>query len=214
MWLGGINRALGPLIGSYWRLRLAGDVDGIPREGPLLVAANHSSFLDPWFIGMIFPRYIRYLVSDQWYYRNRTWNVVFRAFGTVPVKRGDPRATIRSVEEVLERGEVVGIFPEGRVSHDGRIQRFHSGVARTAARSGVPVLPLGVRGGFESLPHHRRIPRPNRVTIHVGRSLQFADGPIPGRVPQAEIREFNSVLEEEIRTLAGYSEDGTVSRPS
>jgi 1-acyl-sn-glycerol-3-phosphate acyltransferase len=154
------------------------------------------------------------LVADQWYYRNRKWNVVFRALGTVPVKRGNPLETIRVVEEVLKRGEVVGIFPEGRVSDDGRIQRFHSGVARSAARSGAPVLPLGIRGGFDSLPRHRRIPKPTRVTIHVGTSIQFAEAPIPGRISPAEIREFNTILEKEIRRLAGDSEDDATSRAS
>jgi 1-acyl-sn-glycerol-3-phosphate acyltransferase len=157
---------------------------------------------------MVFPRHIRYLVASQWYHRNSAWKAVFRAFGTVPVRQRDPRATISVVEEVLERGEVVGIFPEGRVSNDGRMQRFHSGVARAAARSGAPVLPLGIRGGFESLPRAGRIPRPTRVTIHAGRSFQFADAPIPGRVAQAEIREFNGSLEKEIRRLAGKSENG------
>jgi 1-acyl-sn-glycerol-3-phosphate acyltransferase len=214
MWLYRINRTAGPLIGSYWRLRLAGDLVNIPTNGPLLVASNHSSFLDPWFIGMVFPRRIRYLVADQWYHRNSVWNAVFRAFGTVPVKRGDPRATIRIIEEVLDRGEVVGIFPEGRVSCDGLMQRFHSGVARAAARSGAPVLPLGIRGGFESLPRSRRIPRPTRVTIHVGEILQFADGPISGRASQAEIRKFNEDLEKEIRRLAGKSKHAVMSQTS
>lgn len=214
MWLAHFNRALGPVIGAYWRLQLVGEVDGIPRDGPLLVAANHSSFLDPWFIGMVFPRTIRYLVANQWYHRNAVWNAVFRAFGTLSVNGGDPRETIRAIEEFLKRGNVVGIFPEGRVSHDGRVQRFHSGVARAAARSGVPVLPLGVRGGFESLPRHRRIPRPTRVAVHVGTTLRFADSPRSGRIPQAEIREFNLVLEKEIRRLAGRLEEGFRSRPS
>lgn len=203
MWLYRINRALGPLIGLYWRLALRGEVRSIPEDGPLLVAANHSSFLDPWWIGMAFPRLIRYVITDEWYYRNAAWNALFHAWGTVPVIAHDPGATIAAVCRCLERNDAVGMFPEGGVSRDGRIQRFHSGLARMAARSGAPVLPAGIRGGFESLPRHRRIPRPTSVEVRVGAPLVFPGAP-QGRDPTPnEIREFNELLLEKISGLAG-----------
>jgi hypothetical protein len=78
---------------------------------------------------------------------------------------------------VLAKGKVVGIFPEGRISYDGRINRFRSGVARIAAASGAPVIPVGVRGAFESLPRTKRFPMPRKITVRVGASLAFPGSP-------------------------------------
>lgn len=203
MWLYRFNHALGPIIGAYWRLGLDGEVETIPREGPLILAANHSSYLDPWLIGMVFPRPIRYLIADNWYRRSAVWMGVFRAFGTLPVRDGRSRATIATACRTLDEGQVLGIFPEGRISPDGRIQPLHSGVARIAARSGVPVMPAGIRGGFESLPRSRRIPRPVRVSVHIARPVVYPDSPRESIPPRSEIAQFNDLLYRKIGRLAG-----------
>ena len=201
MWLYRVNQTLGPLIGLYWRLGLRGDLRGIPSEGPLLVASNHTSFLDPWFIGMAFPRPIRYLITSKWYYRGTGWNAVFRAFGTVPVRTGNPRATLQTVCRYLKHGDAFGIFPEGKISHDGSLGRFRSGLPRIAARSGAPVLPVGIRGAYRSYPRHARVPRPSPVKIHVGTVMHFEGSPTD-TTPSAEaIRAFNQELRARIVAL-------------
>jgi 1-acyl-sn-glycerol-3-phosphate acyltransferase len=202
MWLYRLNHWAGPLVGLYWRLGLEGDVRGVPADGPLIVCGNHSSFLDPWLIGMAFPRPVRYLITHRWYYRSPVWSGFFRAFGTIPVKERDPRGTIRQLCEHLGEGEVIGMFPEGKISHDGRIQKLQSGVARLAANSGAPVLPVGIRGGFESLPRHRRFPRPSRVRIVVGETIRFPGSPLerPGR---EDIESFNAELVRQLINLSG-----------
>jgi 1-acyl-sn-glycerol-3-phosphate acyltransferase len=189
VWLYRLNRAVGPALGLYWRLGLRGAVETIPSTGPLIVASNHSSFLDPWLLGMVFPRRIRYLITHRWYYRSAVWTAVFRAYGTVPVRAQLPRDTVEAVCRHLARGEVAGIFPEGGVSHDGRLRRLRPGLAWIAARSGAPVIPVRIRGSFASLPRHRTVPRPVRVTVHVGSPLVYpgagADGPPPFEASQA-----------------------------
>jgi 1-acyl-sn-glycerol-3-phosphate acyltransferase len=206
MWLYRLNHALGPLIGLYWRLGLEGAVESIPRRGPLLLLSNHASFLDPWLIGMAFPRYIRYLITNRWYERSPLWKGVFRAFGTEPMQTGNPRATIEAVCRVLSRGEVTGIFPEGRISDDGRIQPFRAGATRIAALSGAPVLPLGIRGNYRSLPRHRRFPRPVRVRVHVGEPMVFPGSPTNGPPPRTESVAFQVELLREICRLAGQED--------
>ena len=208
MWLYRINHALGPLIGSYWRLRLEGEVDRIPRNGPLIVAANHASFLDPWLIGMAFPRPVRYLITRSWYEKSPVWRAVFRAFGTEPVRAEDPLVTVDAVCELLARGEVVGIFPEGSISPTGKLRRFRSGIARIAARSGAPVLPVGIRGGFESLPRHRLVPRPSRVRIRIGEPMTFAGFPRTEDPDGETLRAFRDELFARIRELCGQDADG------
>lgn len=203
MWLYRLNCYLIPLMRCYWNVRLLGDVEAIPRRGPLLLAANHSSVLDPWLVGMVFPRPVRYLIVKRWYERNGIWKAAFASFGTIPVEPGNFEVTFSSIQRALSRGDAVGIFPEGRLSTDGRIQRFRSGIARIAARSGVPVLPVGVRGGFETLPHDRRIPRPTAIEIHVGRPMEPpSSGPAEEPSP-VDFQPFLATLAREVSRLAG-----------
>jgi 1-acyl-sn-glycerol-3-phosphate acyltransferase len=206
MWLNVLNtRCLGSVFGVYWRLGMRGAVRAIPKRGPLIVAANHSSFLDPWFIAMRFPRTLRFLITDKWYYKNALWKELFRAYGAIPMRAGDPLGTIDIVCRNLDNGDAIVVFPEGRITYDGRMQRFRSGVARIAARSGVAVLPVGVRGAFRSLPRHRRFPRPTRVTVHVSEPIRF-EGDAGRRKPALEeIRAFNETLFEKISRLTGQS---------
>jgi len=146
VWLYRLNHALGPVIGAYFRLGITGEVGSIPRTGAFLVVPNHSSFLDPWIGRNGVPRLIRWLIAREWYERSRTAHFLFRAFGTVPGPAGRPAGTVDAVCAALDRGDGVGVFPEGGVSADGRIRRFRGGIARMAARSGAPVIPVGVRG--------------------------------------------------------------------
>lgn len=193
-------------IPYYWRVRLTGAVETIPRKGPLLVVSNHASFLDPWFIMQVFPRNIRYLITKNWYYKSGLWQAFFRGYGTEPVIAGDPRGTIDAISGLLGAGETVGIFPEGRISADGRIRRFKAGIVRVAARSGAPVIPIGVRGSFESLPRQRRFPRKVRVTIHVGEPLVFPGSPRDVDPAPDEIWEFRDRIVRAVCALAGQEE--------
>lgn len=204
MWLYRLTRAVGNVFAwPYWRLGIRGAVESIPREGPLIVASNHASFLDPWLLGLAFPRLVRYLINREWYERSPAWRAFFQAYGTIPVAPGDPEATIAAVCEALERGQAVGIFPEGAISRDGRMRRFRAGVSTIAARSGAPVLPVGLRGNFEALPRHGRLPRPSRVTVWVGEPLRFSGAPVAGAIPREVAARFLEDLQREIARLAG-----------
>lgn len=205
----------GWLFGRYWRLSIRGHVDEIPARGPAIVTANHQSFGDPWFISAVFPRHVRYLITDNWFYKNRIWETVFRSYNGIPLDSENPNATIDTVCACLEAGDVVGIFPEGRISHDGKLQAFKSGTARIASRTGAPVIPLGIRGSFESLPRTTRIPRPRRITIHVGRPVTYEE--ITGRVRPCKPGhlEFIEHLHRETLRLAGQDETAAAeARPS
>ena len=202
MWLYRLNRALGPIIGAYWRLRIAGEIDAIPRTGGFLLVPNHASVLDPWMIGMRFPRTVRWLITRRWFERSRLARFFFTSFGTIPVRPGDPPGTIEAVCEALGGGDGVGVFPEGGISGDGRVRRFRGGIARMAARSGVPVIPVGVRGAFESLPKQRRLPAFRRVTVVVGKPMRFPGAPLDAEPPRDAMEAFLAALRAEVARLA------------
>jgi 1-acyl-sn-glycerol-3-phosphate acyltransferase len=206
MWLYHANVVLGQFLRPYWRLGLRGEVDRIPRRGPLLVASNHQSFLDPWLIGFIFPRPVHYLMTERWYYRSPLWRFFFSSWGTVPVSEGNAQGTIDAICGVLARGEVCGIFPEGRISDDGRMARFRPGIARMAAQSGAPVVPLGIRGSFRTLPRGRRFPRPETVKIHVGPPLVFPDSPRQETPSRRETVDFTQDVLRAVCRAAGQEE--------
>lgn len=205
-WLYQVWPGLRPLFGLYWRFRLEGAVDAVPTRGPLIVAANHASFLDPWLLSIVFPRDVRFLVTRNWYYKNRRWERFFAAQGCLPVME-TPDATLRMVCRVLERGDVVGIFPEGRISADGRLRRFRAGITYIAARSGAPVLPVGIKGAFEILPRSRRVPRPGPLSFRFGRPLRFPGAPMQERPGTREVSAFRDVLADRLAELSGQNHE-------
>ncbi len=213
MWLYRTFTTLGPPLTSvYFRLGLDEPEAPTPASGPVVVVANHSSFLDPWFIAIAYPLEIRYLMTERWFYRSWLWERFFRGCGTVPVHVDDPAQTFDAACGVLARGENLGIFPEGKISQDGRMQRFRSGFARIAAHTGVPVVPLGIRGAFEALPRDRRLPKPRRVRIVAGTPRRFPGAPLTDPAPSA-LRTFVGEIFEDVRRLAGR-DSARASRPA
>jgi 1-acyl-sn-glycerol-3-phosphate acyltransferase len=206
MWLQLVIRALRPVWGLHWDFRLEGDLASIPLEGPLVVVANHSCFLDPWFIAILLPRpATHFLITRRWYDRSRFWGWFFRAQGTIPVGAGDREASAAAVREVLRRGELLGIFPEGKISGDGKLQRFHSGVAWVAAESGAPVIPIGIRGAFLSLPRNRWFPKRGPIALHIGKPMVFPGSPIAGAPDPATLFAFRKRLRDAVLELAGQA---------
>jgi len=203
MWLYHLTRASRPLFGLVWRMELTGELDSIPKTGPAIVVANHSSFVDPWILGpFLFPRPVHFLITRLWYDKSRVWNFVFRSYRTIPMD-SDTRNTLETSLQALREGRVVGIFPEGRISYDGRIKRFRTGVCYLAARSGAPVIPVGIRGAFESLPRSRRLPKRGRIRLEVGKPLRFPESPRDDPPPMSSVREFRDRLFAEVCRLAG-----------
>ncbi len=184
----------------------------MPREGPLLIACNHGSFLDPWFIGGASPRFpLRYLITASWYDRSRAWRAFFGANGVIPTSL-DPARTITAVVHALGRGEPVVVFPEGSVSADGRIARGKHGLSWMAALSGAPVLPVALRGNHDALPRGRVVPRRRPVALHVGTPRVFPGAP-SDEPSFRDVEAFTTGLMEEICRLAGQEDRIEASRP-
>jgi 1-acyl-sn-glycerol-3-phosphate acyltransferase len=166
---------LGPLLRLMYR-PVARGVENVPPEGPVILAANHLSLVDSVFIPLALKRRVVYLGKSDHFERRRTrW--FFRSVNVIPVRREGGlagEAAIRAGVEALRGGAVVGIYPEGTRSPDGRLYRGRTGVARMALLARCPVVPVAVIGTDLVMPIDRKVPRlSGRVTVVFGKALTF-----------------------------------------
>jgi 1-acyl-sn-glycerol-3-phosphate acyltransferase len=171
---------LGPLLRLMFRPRIEG-MENIPESGRAIVAGNHLSFTDHFVVPAVLPRRITFLAKAEYFtgpgLKGRLTAAFFRSVGQIPVDRSGGKASqgaITAAVEVLERDELLGIYPEGTRSHDGRLYRGRTGVAVMALRAQAPVIPCAVLGTFELQPPGRRLPRIGRVTIRFGEPMDFS----------------------------------------
>lgn len=142
--------------------------------GPVILAANHRSFMDSIFLALVVERPVCFLAKAE-YFDDRRVAWLFRSTGQIPVRRGSPVGAVRAVDEalrVLGEGGVVGVYPEGSRSRDGRMHRGKLGPARLAVASGAPIVPVGLVGTEAVQSPGQRLPRVNKpVAIRFGSPL-------------------------------------------
>jgi 1-acyl-sn-glycerol-3-phosphate acyltransferase len=163
-----------PMLRSMFGLEVRG-LERLPAEGPFILASNHHNYLDAVVLGVAVPRPISFLVMPRVFHASPLHPSFHRRVGSILVnlERPDPGAIKRSLR-VLEDGGVVGIFPEGPFSREGRLVPGQPGVAMIALRSGVPVVPAAVSGTYEALAGRRfHIPRSRPLAVHFGQPLHF-----------------------------------------
>ncbi|MGD6746995.1 lysophospholipid acyltransferase family protein [Streptomyces sp. BH106] len=171
---------LGPLLRLLFRPRIEG-LEHIPESGAAIVAGNHLSFSDHFLMPAIIKRRITFLAKAEYFtgpgIRGRLTAAFFRSAGQIPVDRSGKEAGQAAIREglgVLRRGELLGIYPEGTRSHDGRLYKGKVGVAAMALKAGAPVVPCAMIGTFEAQPPGQKIPKMHRVTIRFGEPLDFS----------------------------------------
>jgi 1-acyl-sn-glycerol-3-phosphate acyltransferase len=165
-----VRALLIPFFLVYFRLQRVGR-EHLPRTGPLLLAANHRSFLDPFVIGALVRRPVYYMAKRELF--EKRWQAwVLNALGAFPVDRGtgdgEAMATARAI---LERGDCVVVFPEGTRVREGALRDPRRGIGRLALETGTPVAPVAVIG-TEHVRRGWRI-RPRKVRLRVGAPLRF-----------------------------------------
>ena len=169
---------LQPFFLVYFRMRRIG-MEHVPKDGAVIIAANHRSFMDPWVIGMMLRRPVYYVAKTELFHRRlRAW--LLSSLGAFPVDRGNgDRDAMDAARRILERGDVVVIFPEGTRTRPGPLGPPKRGVGRLALETGAPVVPVALIG-TEAIRRGWRI-RPHKVSIRAGRPLRFpkVDEPSP-----------------------------------
>jgi 1-acyl-sn-glycerol-3-phosphate acyltransferase len=171
---------LGPLLRLVFRPRIEG-LEHVPAEGAAIIAGNHLSFSDHFLMPAILKRRITFLAKAEYFtgpgIKGRLTAFFFRSAGQIPVDRSGKdagQAAIREGLGVLSRDELLGIYPEGTRSHDGRLYKGKVGVAAMALKAGVPVVPCAMIGTFEAQPPGKVIPNIHPVMIRFGEPLDFS----------------------------------------
>ena len=167
-WL--VRAVLQPFFLIYFRMSRIGR-EHIPAEGPVIIASNHRSFLDPFVIATMARRPMYYVAKKEIFvWRWEAW--LLNALGAFPVDRGGGDAEmIKTAEAILGRGDIVLMFPEGTRTRPGALGKPKRGVGRLALETGAPVVPVAVIG-TEAVRRGWRF-RPHKVRIRAGRPLRF-----------------------------------------
>lgn len=201
---------LTPILTIAFRPHIEG-IRNIPKTAPAVLASNHTSYLDWLFLPLVVRfRRISFLAKLEYFtrrgFRGRLQAYFFTATGQVPVDRRGAdaaSASLRTAAALLGEGRLVGMFPEGTRTRDGRLNRGRTGVARIAAQTGVAVIPCALVGVFELAPPGVRFPRPRRVTIRFGQPMPA----VPGTDPE-QLRTWTDELMARICTLSGQEYSG------
>jgi 1-acyl-sn-glycerol-3-phosphate acyltransferase len=184
-----------PFFRHLYRIEITGS-ERIPAHGAAILVANHESLIDPWLLGLVTPRPIRYMAKAE-LWRHRGVRHVMEWFGTFPVERGtgDRRAVGRA-SELLAEGELLGLFPQGTCL-PYRSRPWHRGAAKLALANGVPIVPVAIVGSEQALrPGKPKLGLP-RIHLHVGEPIAVE----PGRVTVAAAKELTARLEEAVEAL-------------
>jgi glycerol-3-phosphate dehydrogenase (NAD(P)+) len=166
-----VRLILTPFFLTYLRMKRMGR-EHIPAEGPVILAANHRSFFDPFVIGTMTRRPVYYVAKKELFTYSRILSWLLNALGAFPVDRGgSDQETIATATHILNRGDIVLMFPEGTRTRPGSLGRPRRGVGRLALETGAPVVPIAIIG-TEDIRRGWRI-RPRKVRLRAGRPLHF-----------------------------------------
>lgn len=181
MFYGTMKVAIGGPLKLAFRPWVEG-LENIPAEGPAILASNHLSFSDSFFLPVVLDRKVTFIAKAEYFttpgVKGRLTAAFFKGVGQLPVDRSGARgageAAIKSGIEVLERGELFGIYPEGTRSPDGRLYRGKpGGLARVALATGAPVIPVAMIDTEKIQPPGKVVPKLMRPGIRIGRPLDF-----------------------------------------
>ena len=213
-----LKAVLSPVLRFFYRIRVVG-LEHLPAEGAAILASNHLAVCDSFFLPLVLRRRITFVAKAEYFEDPKTaW--FFRAAGQIPIKREGGSASQRALDsarEVLERGELFGIYPEGTRSSDGRLHKGHTGVARLALQCNVPVLAVAMIGTAEAQPIGQAIPNLFRtITIKISPAMTWERYLDRATDPKA-LRQITDEIMFNLRELSGqeyvdtYAVRGTVA---
>ncbi len=174
------NLIVGPILRTAFRPWVTGE-ENIPRTGGVILASNHLSFIDSVFLPLLIERRVTFLAKSDYYTARgmKGWAIknFLKAAGMIPIDRSGGKASEASLRTglgVLHRGEMLGIYPEGTRSPDGKLYRGRTGVARMVLEGGVPVVPVAMIDTEKVMPIGQRLPKVRRIGVVIGEPLDFS----------------------------------------
>jgi 1-acyl-sn-glycerol-3-phosphate acyltransferase len=190
------------LVLVYFRAYVR-NAKNLPKTGKVIISPVHRSNLDVPLLGATCPRRLRYLSKGS-LFKNRFWGWFLTVIGGFPLARESiaDRGALSAATMVLERGEALVMFPEGERKSGPTVHPIADGAVWLAARTGAPILPVGIGGSEQALPKSRLFPRPRRLVFLYG-DLIYPPTPEPGRrrVSRSALREFSDSLRTNVQAL-------------
>jgi 1-acyl-sn-glycerol-3-phosphate acyltransferase len=206
-WL--VKYTLRPLFRVFFRPRVSG-AKNIPASGGALLASNHLSMCDSLFLPVMTKRRVSFLAKSEYFtgrgLKGRAKAAFVRGTGLIPLDRGNADAAAAALAagvRAIRRGTLLGVYPEGTRSPDGRLYRGKTGVARMAMAAGVPVVPVAMIGTDQVQPVGRVMPRLRRVAIRIGTPLQPPEAVDDPALEREQMRQFTDRIMSAIAALSG-----------
>lgn len=201
--------AIAPLSRLIWRPKVSG-LDNVPTRGPAILASNHQSVIDSVLMGALMPRNVYFLAKDEYFVapgvKGTFMRNVMHGLNQIPVDRSGGRASLMALDAalpVLRAGHVLGIFPEGTRSPDGRLYRGRPGVAKLALDAPAPIIPIGILNTEKIQPIGASVPRLGpSVEVRVGEPLDLSQWQ-GGEIDSRGLRELTLKLMNAIQQLTG-----------
>src|SRR6201985_1130535 len=171
---------LGPLLTILGRPKIEG-LEYVPQSGPAILASNHLAVMDSFYLPLVVRRRITFLAKSEYFtgkgFKGWWSRCFFTAVGQVPIDRSNAdtaQAALDTAERVLGQGKLLGMYPEGTRSPDGRLYKGKTGLARLALQTGVPVIPVAMIGTNVVNPPGTTMLRFGRVTVRFGKPMDFS----------------------------------------
>jgi len=171
-WL--LKKIFGPFVRLIWIKRVDG-LENIPKTGSYIIVANHSSYFDFLSLIAVLPRRMYFLAAEK-FYKSKLWYPLVAGTGQIKVdrKNNDKKEVYQKVFSILKKGGVLGIFPEGTRSPNGKIGKTFTGVAKFAIGGMAPVIPVAISGTYEVMSRHDKRPKLKKIIkIRIGKPMYF-----------------------------------------
>jgi len=191
---------LRPLLNIPFSWKVEGR-ENIPLTGPLILVANHVHLLDPFFLLFRFPRWINFMAKEE-LFRSPFLRFWLRWAGSVSIRREgrvrEKQKILKSARDTLERGLILGMFPEGGRSHDGKLRKGKPGSAVIASKANVPLLPVGIVGTDKIRGISWLWKRPG-IVVNIGKPFKLP--PFSSRMSKSQMQLLTTQLMREIAAL-------------